>query len=149
MRYKEEALVKIHDNLLSQIDAALAAVATEDRPALDVVADLVVAHVGVVIGNREAMAVVSEERKYLPPDAVATVAERETAAQYVLEQVIRRGMAAGEIATEDAHTATLMIFGMVSSLFRWYRPEARASPAELGAGLADLVQRGIRDHDRR
>lgn len=149
VRYKEEALVKIHDNLLTEIDAALSAVETEGRPALDVVADIVVAHVGVVVTHREAMAVVSEERKYLPPDAVATVVQREAAAQYVLEQAIRRGMASGEIATEDAHTATLMLFGMMNSLFRWFRPEARASPAEVGAGLADLAQRGIRNHDQR
>jgi AcrR family transcriptional regulator len=149
VRYKEEALVKIHDDLLAEIDAALSAVVTEDRPALDVVADLVVAHVGVVVTHRESMAVVSEERKYLPPDAAANVAEREAAAHYRLEQVIRRGMAAGEIAAEDAHTATLMIVGMTNSLFRWYRPDARTSPDELAAGLADLVQRGIRNHERR
>jgi AcrR family transcriptional regulator len=148
VRYKEEALVKIHDDLLTEIDSALGSVESEGRPALDVVTDLVAAYVGVVITHREAMAVVSEERKYLPPDAVTAVVEREAASQYVLERAIRRGMAGGEIATEDAHTATLMIFGMMNSLYRWYRPEAGTSPAELGAGLAELVQRGIRNHDQ-
>jgi AcrR family transcriptional regulator len=148
VRYKEEALVKIHDDLLAEIDTALARVETDQRPAIEVITDLVVAYVGVVISHREAMAVASEELKYLPPDAIAAVVERETASQYVLERAIRRGMAAGEIATEDAHTATLMIFGMMNSLYRWYRPDAGASPLELGAGLADLVQRGIRNHDR-
>jgi AcrR family transcriptional regulator len=143
VRYKEEALLQIHQRFFERTLSALSELEDNRRPALEVIANLVLTYVQVVALNREAMAVVSEERKYLPPEAAEQVTQSEAACYDILERTIRRGMLAGEVATEDAHISTMLIVGMMNSIYRWYRHGAARKPAELGREMADLVLRGI------
>jgi AcrR family transcriptional regulator len=72
------------------------------------------------------------------------IAERARHEQAV-ETWIREAQAAGEVrADTDPRLATFAIFGMVNSVYRWFRPDGRRTAEEVGAEFTELVLSGLR-----
>jgi AcrR family transcriptional regulator len=145
---KEEALVQIQERLFAEVNAALASIeAANARPTVTL-ARLIAAQALYVAARRAAFAVVSEEMKYLPDDAVAKFQANRQAHQEFFERAVQQGIAAGEFDVPDPALAVHIVVGMVNSVYRWYRPAAGVTPAELGMSLAELALGGIATRTR-
>ncbi|MGV9914697.1 TetR family transcriptional regulator [Streptomyces tendae] len=141
--YKEEALVKIQERLYERTSSVLRSLETDSVRAGVVLARLVVAQSRLTAQYQDAVAVVSEEMKYLPPEAVPRLAAYQEEQQDIFERTVRRGVAEGDLASEDPRIAALLVRGMINSTYRWYRPDEQISPASLGLALVDIVLHGL------
>jgi AcrR family transcriptional regulator len=64
--------------------------------------------------------------------------------QHLWEELIRQGMASGELRADlDVTTTVLMILGMCNWMSRWYRKGGRLSTAALAQQYARAVLDGI------
>lgn len=65
----------------------------------------------------------------------------------ILREVLQEGVAAGQFAVEDIRGTTLAVMSLCIDVARWFSPEGRRTPDEIGelyAGLA-LRMAGCRD----
>jgi AcrR family transcriptional regulator len=62
----------------------------------------------------------------------------------LVRDVVARAQAAGDFApVADADTVTLVVFGVINQLPRWYSPRGAKTPAQLGDEIADLILAGL------
>lgn len=141
--YKEEALVRIQERLYDRTSAVLRSLEDDSARASTVLARLVVAQSQLTAQHQDAFAVVSEEMKYLPPEAVPKLVARQAEHLDIFERTVRRGVAQGDLAAEDPRVSALLIQGMINSTYRWYRPDEVISPTGLGLALVDIILHGL------
>jgi len=64
--------------------------------------------------------------------------------QHLWEEILRQGVAAGELRPELDITATaLMILGMCNWMFRWYHKGGRLDAPTLASQYADAILDGL------
>jgi AcrR family transcriptional regulator len=141
--YKEEALQQIHSRLFDRMAEVLSGLDAPEVSAITLLQRLIAAQVGFIMHFRDAIAVVSEEMKYLPDDTIADFVARQSSFQNMLEEVIARGVASNELMCESPRLISLVIAGMLNSIYRWYRSDAALTPSELAQDLSELVLLGL------
>ncbi|WP_193783516.1 TetR family transcriptional regulator [Streptomyces sp. E5N91] len=141
--YKEEALVKIQERLYDRTSAVLRSLEDDSARAGVVLARLVAAQTVLTARYQDAVAVVSEEMKYLPPEAAPKLAARQAEHLDIFERTIRRGAEDGDLVAEDARIASRVVQGMINSTYRWYRPDEQLSPTDLGLAFVDIILHGL------
>jgi AcrR family transcriptional regulator len=146
--YKDEALVQLQERLFAEVNPALASVESAGTPPTVTLARLIATEALFVAARRSAFAVASEEMKYLPDDAVAKFQANLQLHREFFARAVEQGIAAGEFNVPDPALAVHVVLGMINSVYRWYRPEAGVTPAELGASLAELALAGIATRNR-
>jgi hypothetical protein len=62
----------------------------------------------------------------------------------VLQRVIAAGVESGEFAVDDVRATSLALMSMAVDVARWYDPEIRRTPEEIGATNAALAVRLVR-----
>jgi len=60
-----------------------------------------------------------------------------------LTRLIQQGVEQGRLDVTDARLTAFAIAGMVGWIHRWFRPDGRLTPAEIGEHLAGLVQKMV------
>lgn len=91
--------------------------------------------------------VVQYELRSLDPGdrAVVTALRREL--EQLVEREVRRGVAAGTLATPHPRQATRAILSLAVDVARWYDPSGAESPTRLGRIYADLALRMLGAED--
>jgi AcrR family transcriptional regulator len=145
--HKEEVLIQIHDMVMDHAVLALTNAEAAGGHAAEIVARMMVSHTRVIAQDRNATAVVSEEMKYLPEEQLKRVMSRRQQYQGLLERAVVSGGERGELVTQDPRLAAFMIVGMINSTYRWYRPDGKLTPDDMGLGLAGLVLYGLRTRE--
>jgi AcrR family transcriptional regulator len=146
--YKEEALAQIQARLFAEVNTALAGIEAENARPTVTLARLIATEALYVAARREAFAVVSEEMKYLPEDALAEFQVNLQSHEEFFTRAVERGIASGEFDVADPALAVHIVVGMVNSVYRWYRPTAGVTPGELGMSLAELALGGMATRTR-
>lgn len=77
----------------------------------------------------------------LTPEHRAEVTGRQREIDRTVRRIITDGVAAGEFDTDDAGLATLTVMALCVDVARWYRPDYRHSPEDLGAQYAEAALR--------
>jgi AcrR family transcriptional regulator len=142
-RYKDEALLQIHRNYFGNLQTSIAAVPSEGQEPAVVLADLILTYVSVNTRERDAVAVVSEERKYLPEHAHEEISAMKGIVHLSIERIVREGMWLGAFATEDAHVTTMIVVGMINSVHRWLKPKTGLDAEAVSRQIASLILYGI------
>ncbi len=84
------------------------------------------------------------EWRSLDPERQQTIIAERARHEKAVETWIREAQAAGEVrADTDPRLATFAIFGMVNSVYRWFRPDGRRTAEEIGAEFTELVLSGL------
>ena len=73
----------------------------------------------------------------------ARLQQERDAYEAVFRQVIRDGIASGELRETDASVAARAILGAVNWTVKWYRPEGERSAREIGEIFAEQMVRGL------
>ena len=124
-----------HDDARRCLEEALAAEGTHDER----VANGIRAFARWHAENQTIARVVQYEYRALPPEARAGIKFLRRQMQKDVENAVRRGVEAGRFNVEDAAGAALAIVSMCVDIARWYSPNERRSPTELGDLYADLA----------
>lgn len=132
-----------HERALALVQGALAA---EGGPVVRLrrlVTDFVTWH---ALHNTTARVVQHELEALEPADREAVVALRRRI-EALVEAEVRRGVATGDLLlgadlrTDDAHAVTRAVMSLCVDVARWYDPDGRESPHQVGALYATLVLR--------
>lgn len=141
---KEKLLYRIHQQVTEDGIRRWSLLVTEDRPAASVIRDMIVEHCRVMDLNRDAIAVFSNEMRYLGPALRRRVIARRDVYHDLLERTIERGVERGEFSTTSSRLASLTILGMLNGMYRWYQSGGRLGPEEIGDLYSEIVLSGLR-----
>ncbi|WP_375475208.1 TetR/AcrR family transcriptional regulator [uncultured Jatrophihabitans sp.] len=137
---KEALLYEVYGDLISrQLDAA-EQIVRRRRPAAETLRALIADLVESTAASARPALVFWRELNKLGDERTAEYRRARRRYHDLVQRLVRDGQAGGEFAADvPADIVTFTIFGFVNELPLWYRPNGRKRPAQLAAGLADLV----------
>jgi len=141
---KEELLYEIieqyHDDTRIYFERILA---SDARP-LDKLSELITVETAHTARNLTKSSLFYTEWRSLSPERQRPILVERARHENAVEQWIRAAQSTGDIrADADPKIVTLAIFGMVNSVYRWFRPDGRRSAEEIGREFSDLVINGL------
>jgi AcrR family transcriptional regulator len=147
-RSKDEILLELmenfHDEILRDLHAIIDGSA-DDRPA-EQLTQMIKLSVRYILERPDECTIINQDFQYLQSTPeFATVMKKARAASRIWHDVLRRGVATGDLRADlnvDIAYATLM--GSIFSALRWYRPTGKVRPDELGAQLTGQLLDGMR-----
>ena len=146
-RSKEDVLRLIHDEFLDrQAEMVDRAIATHSSPG-DQLREIVRQSIVSVTQYRAHVAVFFQERRYLTGARARDVKRRRDAVERKMEDIVRRGIEAGEFSQAvSPRLAIFAIVGMSVWVHQWYRPGGHLSPEAIADELAALAMDGLLAH---
>ena len=140
---KEAILEEIYYLVIGEMLADLEKIAaTSDSPSAKLRAAMTSQIRGVAQRIPE-LTIFYREWHHLPPDSADRITTKRNAYERLLQVIIREGIASGEFASVDVPVMVFGILGMCAWTYRWYRPDGRLSPDQIGEVYSDLVIRGL------
>ncbi|GEB51226.1 TetR/AcrR family transcriptional regulator [Streptomyces cacaoi] len=85
--------------------------------------------------------VVQYELAALEPEHYELIVALRRRSEEILRGVLEDGVASGRFAVDDIRGTTLALMSLCVDVARWFRPEGRRTPDEVGALYADLALR--------
>lgn len=140
---KDEILFWIHEEFIDLLIARHEARQDVPMPAPQALLEVMGDMLDVISTQRGHVRVFFEHFRELPPEQQALVHEKRARYQRYVEDVIRRGVEAGELRPVDVRFATLGLFGMCNWAYQWYRPEGRLRGREVAYLFWDILMRGL------
>ncbi len=141
---KEELLFELieqyHDDTRVYFEAILASEAS----ALEKLAALIATETAHTATNLTKSSLFYTEWRSLSPERRHSILEERRRHEKAVEQWIQEAQAAGDIRADvDPKIATLAIFGMVNSVYRWFSGDGRRTAEQIGQSFSDLVLNGL------
>jgi AcrR family transcriptional regulator len=115
------------EGLLAEFDQRLGAI---DDPAMQM-RDFVAFHLSYHIGHSQESLVLSNEKRSLTPKNYRAITNFERLYTAKVQNIIERGVTAGDFRVADAQVATFALLQMLTSVIRWYQPRGRLGRDEL------------------
>lgn len=141
---KEDVLRLIHDEFLEVQRETVARIVAGGGTPTEQLRQIVLASVLSVAQYQSSVTVFFQERRYLTGERADDVRERRDAVEAMMEQVVRNGIAAGELdASINPRVAVFGIVGLSAWLHQWYRPDGPLSAEEIADELTRMVLNGL------
>lgn len=141
---KDEVLYLLHDWVTGLGVAAFAAASDSAGSPTETLSEMFRRFLHIVHCHGDAIAVATEEMKFLAPEHKSQIEAGRAKFTSLLRSCVSAGIAQGEFTPLDVDVTTMLVAGMLNSVHRWYRPDGRMSPDEVGIELASLVLDGLR-----
>src|ERR1051325_1754823 len=138
---KEAILYACHREGLEEV-AGLVARARQHPSSAAQLAHLIREHVRVMTDTLEGSSLAFEVSALSPAHRAEVIAARDRYEQ-ALREIVRRGVAAGEVRAVDPQLAVFGILGVINWVARWYSPDGSIHPRALGLHYADHLLRGL------
>jgi AcrR family transcriptional regulator len=141
---KEDLLFDIQDRFALRSIARVTSVVEEmsDRPIGDVFTATMRAHCAAMETERAAVAVFTEQMRYLHPGHFESVQKLSNEYIALMREVVRAATA-NERLRPYGSPVTLAIVGAANSIHRWYRPNGRLTITEISDTVATLFLEGL------
>lgn len=101
------------------------------------------AHVRRLCSAPERVTVLVREAHYVPDALASDVRASTRRYTHLLSDLIAEGVRSGEFADTDPGIAGLMLLGALNWAHRWYQPDGRLTPEEIGRQFSQLFLRGL------
>lgn len=135
-----ELVQQYHDDTRVYFERILAS----DAAPLDKLRELIAVETAHTATNLTKSSLFYTEWRSLSPERQRVIIAERSRHEHAVEEWIRAAQEGGEVRAEvDPKMVTFAIFGMVNSVYRWFRPDGRKSAEEIGADFADLVLSGL------
>jgi AcrR family transcriptional regulator len=140
---KDEILYWIHeefiDLLISRQRAREATNLSPEQQLLEIMGDIL----ELMETHRGHVRVFFEHHRELPVDSRATISRKRDEYEALVEEEVRRGIAAGAFRDIDVRLATLALFGMTNWAYQWFRAEGSLRAREIAYVFWDIFLHGI------
>lgn len=141
---KQDLLYEIYHSIISVQLADLERILARGEPPAATLRAIVLSLVETTAARADQALVFSREMHRLDRDKWDLVRADRRRYNDLVRDVIARAQGSGEFArVADAETITLVIFGVVNQLPRWYNPRGAKTAAQLGDEIADFVLAGL------
>lgn len=137
---KEQLLARICDQIMDPLLERARELLAADAPPAQQLRDLVRLWVTHVTEHRDHMLVFQQERHVIERGAQwrdIRTARKEF--ERLVEDLIERVHATGQLAPADNRLAVSALLGMVNHTAQWYRPRGRLSSAAIADGYLELI----------
>jgi AcrR family transcriptional regulator len=138
---KEEVLYRIAISAVGLTHEVMTTADTGTGPAADRLRSVVRAITAWHAHHAAAARVVLYQLEALTPDHRAEVLDRERAVDQVVRRIVSDGIESGEFSMSDPGTAGTAVLSLCMDVARWYRPNQRRSPEEIGEHYAEAALR--------
>lgn len=143
-RSKDDLLYEIYHELITEQLAALTRIRALGQPPPQALRAIIVDLVESTAARLPAAAVYAREGHKLAGEPMAALRAQRRRYHEGVRELIARGQRDGAFATSaSAETVTLVVFGIINQLPRWYRPEGSISPRHLADEIAGFVLAGL------
>jgi AcrR family transcriptional regulator len=122
-------------------------ISAEGGSAADRLSRVIAAHVERLCAAPERVTVLVREAHYVPDALASDVRGRTWRYTHLLSDLIAEGVERGEFSEVDPGVAGLMLLGALNWAHRWYQPEGRLTPEEIGRQFSQLFLRGLQRRD--
>lgn len=145
IRSKEDLLSKIFETSHQEMNTLIGQVMTEDLPELERVRYFAEQYVLWCIENLDKANIYSREWRYLTGELRTRVIERRMKLDRFMISLIESAKAAGAVdPVLDSRRAAYFLWGAISSVPDWYRPDGPESPAAIAASYGVLALNVLR-----
>lgn len=140
---KEDLLVVIIHDALSQYNARLAEIRGLDLPVRQRLELAVKAHLKGIAENLGMLTIFLRESYALNPQQQQMINTESDRYNRMFEELFAEGIATGEMRDLDPRLATRTALGSCNWFYRWYRPEGAQSIDQMADFFVDLLFNGI------
>jgi AcrR family transcriptional regulator len=117
-----------------------------EAPASERLRAFLIGHAETAIDHLDSATVFLNEWRYLAHDLRALIQAKRDSYEAVLRGIVADGIADGEFRPDlDVRLAARLALSAGNWIYAWYRPGGELTPAEVGAGFADLLVRGLKE----
>ena len=139
---KDEILFYCQDRALDSMLAAVAGAKRARGPVADRLDVVLRTHVSTLLGEVDgASAHLLVDA--LPPPLRAQVVAKRDRYERAVRALVAAGVRSGEFSTASPALVTRAMLGALNMTVLWFRPEGAASAADVGAGLAGYLIKGL------
>jgi TetR/AcrR family transcriptional regulator, cholesterol catabolism regulator len=141
---KQDLLFEIVQEYHQDTRAYFERILTSDATPMEKLRELITTETAHTATNLTRSSLFYTEWRSLDPERQRTIIAERSRHEEAVETWIREAQATGEVrADTDPRLATFAIFGMVNSVYRWFRPDGRRTAEEVGAEFTELVLSGL------
>lgn len=140
---KGDILHWIHEDFAQLVVVKLEARLEESHAMRDQLRDIVHDLLDLMATHREYLRVFFEHFRELDPEQRAEITVRRDQYRGLVQRVVERGMANGELRPLDPAVTTLAIFGMCNWAYQWYDPSGPLSTGDIADTMFDLLIGGL------
>ena len=140
---KEEILLTIITEFSDQLFQALLSALARDSDAVGRLRNAIERHILFTKSHRREVKIILEDMKFLGEALNARVKEKERAIFSLYRTHLQELQRTGLIRDGDLIPTTFSLFGVINSLYHWYRPEKPLTIERIAGELADLLLNGL------
>jgi AcrR family transcriptional regulator len=141
---KEDLLFEIVEQYHDDTRAYFERILASDSSPLDKLRELITVETAHTATNLTKSSLFYTEWRSLSPGRQQIIIAERARHERAVDGWIREAQAAGAVRADlDPKLATLAIFGMVNSVYRWYRADGRKTAQEVGEQFCALVVDGL------
>ncbi|MCI0656506.1 MAG: TetR/AcrR family transcriptional regulator [Acidobacteria bacterium] len=144
-RGKDELLAFCQDHVLDRLLSEVKAARSRERSAPLRLRRLIRSQVGCMLDDL-AGAAAHLEVDALPPRIRARILRKRQRYERALRRIIQEGVRERALQTADPALAARAILGAVNWSARWFTPEGKLTPSQIGDRFAELLVRGLSPH---
>ncbi len=141
---KQAILLALLDHALDLLLEDIERVQRTDLEPAEMLCAAIRAYVARLAGQADLAAVLLLEYRRLAPELRTQHIERRDRVEAAWRDILRRGMAAGQLRQVDPDLAGFALLGVQNWMITWYRPEGRLTPEQLAGAFCDLFLDGLR-----
>jgi AcrR family transcriptional regulator len=140
---KEDVLFEIVVRAADAFYAAVAPLTERADPTLELLRQMIHAHVGVVVNNLSHAVVFQQDwRRLAGPRKLEVLALRD-GYEALFRRVIAAGLARGELRECDPRLTSTLLLSALNGLPAWFQPDGRLDADTIADNFADLLLNGL------
>lgn len=140
---KEALLLELMERGVRGLLEEVLPVAEQDWPPEQKLAEIIRRTTTAIAEHADFMAVFLHEMKSVPPERRGPIDALRLQYEGLIRQVLEEGMQTGVFRPVDTQIALFGLLGMVSWTYRWYNPQGRLTPQEIGDIFVDMLLGGL------
>ncbi len=142
-RNKEEILLTIIEEFAEELFQALLSALARDADPVSRLRGALAQHILFNKTHRREVKIILEDKRFLGEALGAQVKDKQRAIFSLYRTYLQELQRAGLVRDGDLIPLTFSLFGVINSLYHWYRPEKRLSIERIAGELADLLLLGL------
>lgn len=140
---KEEILLTIIEEFAEELFQALLSALARDGDPVARLRGALAQHILFTKTHRREVKIILEDKRFLGEALGARVKGKQRAIFSLYRTYLRELQRAGLVRDGDLIPLTFSLFGVINSLYHWYRPEKPLSIERIAGELADLLLLGL------